>query len=353
MMHFGKKLLLAASVATVLTGITDTASACTRVLWETQDHGVFVGRTMDWLEPNHPTIDVRAKGQSYRGYDGDNALEWTSKYSSIGVSLYGVGLVDGFNETGFSANALFLDEEAPGEKDNNKKQVQNARLIAYLLDSFATVEEALENIDSLQVQQFEHNGIAMKGHYSLQDASGDSAILQFIDGKWQVYHGKEYTVMTNSPTYQEHLDNWEAAKPKTESDYRGTFELPGNVSSDQRFIWNQYMRQQLTEPTSYTNGLAKTDSAMYKVPMDAANREVNGQMAGYATIYSLAYNLDQKTMQVRYQFEDTYTHYYVDFEELNNGKNYSIAADKDDLFGNITDRLQKRDGVMAQYRISG
>lgn len=76
------------------------------------------------------------------------------------MTLYGVGIVDGFNEVGFSANALFLDEEVAGNLDKDKDQVLNAILVAYLLDNFATVKEALANLDTLEVQQFEHNGIA-------------------------------------------------------------------------------------------------------------------------------------------------------------------------------------------------
>ncbi|MBY5992847.1 linear amide C-N hydrolase [Ferrimonas balearica] len=353
MAHCSKKLLLAASVATALSGFSAAASACSRIVWETEDHGVFVSRTMDWMEENQPTIDVRAKGQSYRGYDGDNALQWTAKYASIGATLYGVGLVDGFNEVGFSANALYLDEEAPGEKQAGKQQIVNARFVAYLLDSFATVKEALAQIDSLQIQQFTHNGMAMRGHYSLQDASGDSAVLEYIDGEWKIYHGKQYSVMTNSPTFAEHLANWEAAKPQSQAEVNGTFAVPGNINSAQRYVWNRYMFEQLEQPSSYTNGLAKLDSVTYKIPLDAANRELGGVMTGYATLYGVVYNLDQQVLNLRYQFGDTFTHFSVDLKRLNDGHNYSIPADRPDLFGDITERMEKRDGVMAQFRIEG
>ncbi|EHU9443360.1 linear amide C-N hydrolase [Vibrio vulnificus] len=345
-----KKTLIAASVATLLIGISTAASACSRLIWKTDEHGVFVSRTMDWMEENQPTIDVRPKGQSYVGAKGENAIRWTSKYASMGVSIYGVGLVDGFNEAGFAANALFLDEETVGTLDSSKRQLENTRIIAYFLDNFATVEAAIKNIDQIQIQQFNHNGMALKGHYSLQDASGDSAILQFINGQWQIHHGEQYDVMTNSPEYAKHLENWEKAKPTAQSDYNAKFELPGNIESSQRFVWNKYMKSQLTEPSSYTNGLAKLDSVTYKIPLDAANRELNGVMTPYATIYGLVYNLDQKVMNVRYQYGESYTHFSVDFNKVNNGKNYTIEADRPDLFGDVTALMTPSTGVMAQYR---
>ncbi|OAN11335.1 choloylglycine hydrolase [Photobacterium jeanii] len=347
-----KNLLKKTAIAlTVAASFASTANACSRLLWETDDHGVFVSRTMDWMEANQPTVEVRPAGQTYKGYTTDNALEWTSKYASIGMTIYGVGIIDGFNEAGFSANALFLDEETSGDIDGEKAQIINAAFTAYLIDSFATVSEALENIHTIEIQQFEHNGIAMKGHYSIQDASGDSAVLEFVEDKWNIYHGKQYDVMTNSPEFAEHLKNWEKAKPKADDVIDGNFTVPGNIMSSQRFVWNKYMKSQLKEPSSYVNGIAKLDSATYKIPMDAANRpDANGVMRGYATLYSVGYNLDEKVLQVRYQYDDSYTHYFVDFNKVNNGKTYSLQADLSDLFGDVTGRLKVDDGVMSQYK---
>lgn len=33
----------------------------------------------------------------------------------------------------------------------------------------------------------------------LEDSTGDSAIIEIIDGKMVIHHGREYTVMTNDP----------------------------------------------------------------------------------------------------------------------------------------------------------
>ena len=39
----------------------------------------------------------------------------------------------------------------------------------------------------------------------LADATGDSAIFEYIDGKLVVHHGKQYSVMTNDPPYDQQL----------------------------------------------------------------------------------------------------------------------------------------------------
>ncbi|WP_037027555.1 linear amide C-N hydrolase [Psychromonas aquimarina] len=349
---FFKKSVVNAALAGALTlSALSAAQACSRVFWETQDHGVFVARTMDWMVETHPTIDIRTKGISYRGAEsGDKVVTWTSKYASIMTTFYGKAGIDGFNEKGLAVNALYLGEESPGQYDKSKFQLENSRIVPYLLDNFSTVKEAVAAIKNIQLQQFGPEGEKLKGHYSLQDKSGDSAVLEFVDGKWFVYHGAEYDVLTNSPVYKKHLENWQKAKPQNNEVVDAEFPLEGNVAPDQRFIWNKYMLEQLQEPGSYNNGLAKIDSVAYKVPLDAANRIVNGKMTGYATQYTLVYNLEALELNIRYQYGDVYTQFKVDFNKLNDGRNYTLKADQQSNSGDMTSSFKQGNGVMAQYR---
>lgn len=43
-------------------------------------------------------------------------------------------------------------------------------------------------------------------HLALDDATGDSAIIEYIDGKATVWHDRDYRVMTNSPTYDKQIE---------------------------------------------------------------------------------------------------------------------------------------------------
>jgi choloylglycine hydrolase len=49
------------------------------------------------------------------------------------------------------------------------------------------------------------NGYRAGLHLSLSDATGDSAILEYINGKLVIHHGSQYRVMTNSPTFDQQL----------------------------------------------------------------------------------------------------------------------------------------------------
>src|SRR5690606_31776651 len=65
---------------------------------------------------------------------------------------------------------------------------------------------------------------------ALSDATGDSAIFDYVGGKLQIHHGKDYAVMTNSPTYEKQLalnEYWE--------EIGGLTFLPGTNRAADRF----------------------------------------------------------------------------------------------------------------------
>src|SRR5256885_15276532 len=84
------------------------------------------------------------------------------------------------------------------------------RSAQYVLDNFATVKEA---VAALEKEPFTIVSDNVPGenrlttlHLSMSDASGDSAIVEYINGRQVIHHGREYQVMTNSPTFDQQLD---------------------------------------------------------------------------------------------------------------------------------------------------
>ena len=74
------------------------------------------------------------------------------------------------------------------------------------------------------------NGTKSRLHLAISDATGDSAILEYIDGRLRIHEGRQYRVMTNSPRYDLQLavnDYWEAIG--------GLKMLPGTNRSSDRF----------------------------------------------------------------------------------------------------------------------
>ncbi len=65
--------------------------------------------------------------------------------------------------------------------------------------------EALALMDGIQLVMVGAHGFDATLHLAIEDADGDSAIIEFAAGKPVVHHGREFTLMTNDPTYDEQL----------------------------------------------------------------------------------------------------------------------------------------------------
>ena len=228
---FSISLLVLAFLMLPLTNLQ--ADACTRALFTAGEGIVITGRTMDWKEDMSSNLWVFPKGIKREGLAGENSIKWTSKYGSIVVSAYDIGTADGLNDAGLAANLLFLAESEYGVEKKNTPKVAVSLWAQYVLDNYATVKEAVE---ALKKEPFTiitatlPNGVAAKVHLSISDKSGDSAIFQYIEGKLKIYHGKEFTVMTNSPEYSEQL-----ALNKYWQSIGGLVFLPGTNRASDRF----------------------------------------------------------------------------------------------------------------------
>jgi penicillin V acylase-like amidase (Ntn superfamily) len=233
-------LIAAISLASVISPQTE---ACTRALFVGSEDVVITGRSMDWAEDMHSNLWVFPRGIKRDGSAGKQSITWTSLYGSLIVSAYDVGTADGINEEGLVTNILYLAESDYG-KPSDKDQLLAISLWAqYVLDRFATVNEAVE---SFQQQPFAVIPSALPGlppsqlHLSISDATGDSAIFEYIDGKIVTHHGKEYTIMTNSPTFDQQLalnTYWE--------EIGGLVFLPGTNRAADRFARASFLLKSL------------------------------------------------------------------------------------------------------------
>ena len=220
-------------IAMFCAGSLPPANACTRALYVGKDNLVITGRSMDWAEDMHSNIWVFPRGMKRNGEAGSKSPQWSAKYGSVVVSVYDAASADGMNEKGLVMNMLYLGESDYGKPDSEHPPLSITVWGQYTLDHFATVAEAVK---AMQAKPFYllvpklPNGAEASVHLSLSDASGDSAIFEYIDGKLVIHHGKEYQVLTNSPAYSEQLALNEYWK-----NIGGTVFLPGTNRASDRF----------------------------------------------------------------------------------------------------------------------
>lgn len=200
-----------ALVAVLLFSMTvQQSEACSRLLYKTGKGTYITARSMDWVDPDLTTdLWVFPQGIKRNGGGSENALIWTSKYGSVIASFYGTASADGMNEKGLVGNMQYLTEADYGDPEKTgKPTISIGAWLQYFLDNYATVEEAVAAMKDPPftiVSKPVANGFAAAIHMAISDATGDSAILEYLDGKLVIHHGPQYVVMTNSPIYSEQL----------------------------------------------------------------------------------------------------------------------------------------------------
>lgn len=217
------------------------AEACTRIIYKGPNDTILTGRNMDFSLPIPANLWIFPRGMERSTSVGPNSLTWTSKYGSLAVSSFDISTSDGMNEAGLVANLLWLVEsEYPEfEQEEERPGVAISAWAQYVLDNFATVAEAVDDLgreDFVVVTDFIPGTDKFTTvHLSVSDASGDSAIFEYIEGRLVIHHDPSYIVMTNDPPYNEQL-----ALLKYWENIPGNVFLPGTVKSTDRFVRAHY-----------------------------------------------------------------------------------------------------------------
>ena len=226
---------VALAVSAALLAAT-VADACTRAVYLGPEDRILTGRSMDWKHPIVSNMWSFPRGMERSGTAGERSVEWTSRYGSLAVSGYDISTADGMNEAGLMANLLWEVNAAYPEDDGATPTISVAIFPQYLLDRYATVAEAVTDLRDNPVHvvtgplPIAPDRLATV-HVSLSDPTGDSAVIEFIDGEMVIHHSRDYQVMTNEPTYDQQLailDYWRGVNPREF--------LPGTVRATDRCV---------------------------------------------------------------------------------------------------------------------
>lgn len=252
-----------ACIMVAAAAVTGKADACTRAVYLGPDNMIVTGRTMDWKEDPQSNIYFFPRGMERRGGKTDNTIKWTSVYGSVVTAGYDIGVCDGMNEKGLVANLLFLAESDYHRPDDKRPVMGLSIWTQYVLDNFATVDEAVEVLGN-EVFRIDDpdlpNGAKSTLHLSISDPTGNSAIFEYINGNLVIHHGRDCQVMTNSPTYdkQQTLDDyWEQIG--------GLVMLPGTNRASDRFVRASFYIKALPQTADYRQAVAGVFSVMRNV----------------------------------------------------------------------------------------
>ncbi|MBF2076822.1 MAG: linear amide C-N hydrolase [Synechococcales cyanobacterium C42_A2020_086] len=234
-MSTGTRLWSFVLASTLMWFAGPSAEACTRAVYHGPEGRILTGRSMDWKLDWDGNMWILPRGVERNGLAGPRSVNWTSKYGSVVVTGYEVATSDGLNEAGLMVNALWMTQSVYPEDDGRTPRLSLSIWPQYFLDNFATVAEAVEHVRANPIHVVtgevpDQPGRLATTHLSLSDASGDSAILEWINGELRIHHGRQYQVMTNEPIFEDQL-----AITQYWSRVDGLTFLPGTSRAEDRF----------------------------------------------------------------------------------------------------------------------
>lgn len=317
---------------------------CTRVAWQTPSDAVVVGRNMDFHQ------DTRTNLWSLpRGIERDDAvggsLRWSARYGSLVAAAFDLMSVDGFNEVGLGGHVLWLAESEYGARDPSAPALGMSVWLQYFLDNFETVEEAVAWVEESDVRVVPMSdpgsGETPAVHLVLDDARGDSAVIEYVNARPVVYRDRSHRVVTNSPTFDRQLELM-----KRFQGLGGTLPLPGSTDATDRFARASYYVERLPPPANQVEAIAAMLSVVRNAAQPFRVPDPDKPFAS-ATLWQTVSDLTRR----RYVFASTTRPniVWVDLDELDLSEGASAGrlhlmgdtALEGGLAGNVSGRFEK------------
>ena len=315
------------------------AEACTRMFWNNNGQAMLVARNMDLGVNDLPTFFVFPQGMKKNGGAIPNPAKWTSKYGSlvVGFQRHRYFCSEGVNTRGLAYHFLYLTPTQYEARDG-RPGVLMGRYGEYLLDNAATVSDALLLMYQTQLVPEEMAGQIWPQHIALEDAAGDSAVVEFIGGQMHVYHGSEYTVLTNDPPFDQQIPNlWRYQY------FGGDLPLPGDCNPMDRFVRASAFLSTLN--SAFTNADIKPNSisALFTAiraitePFGAFQFFGTAAIPAWPTLWTSLYNLTNK--RVYFTHNLARNNFWIDMGKLDFSPGAPILylnADKLGLEGEVS-----------------
>lgn len=358
-----KSTVCALSLAALTLG-SAVSLACTRFVYKDLQNPDYpiTARSMDWAFDTETNLWIFPRELKRSGAAGPHSLEWTSKYGSVIASAFDThknmaSTTDGVNEKGLAANVLWLAES---KYPDTAPSAQNPGLSVaawaqYVLDNFATVDEAVKSLQQekfiLVTKEVEGQDRLATLHLSLSDSSGDSAIIEYIDGKQVIHHNKNYQVMTNSPTFDQQLTlnaYWDQIG--------GNVMLPGTNRAADRFVRASFYVKSVDPNKPSPDGKEKTKLEKDKADLAAAFSIIRNASVPYGyslpdmpNIASTRWRtvVDHKSLQYFFESAVSPNIFWVDLKKIdfaprgNNASKLDLGPNQSTIFsGQASDHFK-------------
>lgn len=213
-------------------------------------------RTLDWAVSDEPRLWALPAGLERRGTPDGDGVQWTSRHASVVVSGWDLLTSEGMNDAGLAAHLLYLaDTTLP--PDDARPALGNTMWAQWVLDTCATVDEALDACARVRIVDVPARGQSLPLHLALEDRSGDAAVIELLADGPVIHRGDAARVVTNEPPLDEQLANLSRY-----DGFGGDLPLPGDVDPASRFVRGRYFLDHLPAAADADEALADAVSVI-------------------------------------------------------------------------------------------
>jgi choloylglycine hydrolase len=250
---------LAFSILALFLG-AQTAMACTGIVLRSADGATVPARTMEFAFDINSNVLAVPAGTEIETLvlDPDNTgFTYTAKYGFLGANGLDKPIVfDGMNTQGLYFGAFYFAQNAEFgtvSDENRDRAVSSEEMGNWILGQFATVEEVVAALPSIEVVGtfVEEIQGRVPFHYAVTDRTGASVVIEYTKDGMKV-HKNTVNAVTNNPTYDWHLTNlgnYVGLQPRNVEAIEvgtanirpfgqgsGMLGLPGDMTSPTRFV---------------------------------------------------------------------------------------------------------------------
>ena len=235
---------------------------CTSLTIQTTAGDQFLARTMDFAFELGGRPVVMPRNHHFDSVTNANGFDSPYSFVGTGRDLNGYIFVDGVNEHGVSAAALYFSGQAHFSQQTKTDKVNLAphEVLMWILGNVKSTAELGERLADLNVMEAAAPllNIVVPLHWIISDKSSSTYVLELEDDGVH-YMKNSVGVMTNTPDFEWHfknLSNYVNLQPDPHPSRQygdltvnafgpgtGALGMPGDYTSVARFVRTVFMRQ--------------------------------------------------------------------------------------------------------------
>lgn len=235
--------------------INVTGAGCCSIVAENAGEvgGQIYGRNFDY--PDDHAVIIHTKPSAGKGYESistsytryvtNNTKNWTPTgditHDAILLGAIYVPM-DGMNEKGLYVSVLETGDKEDvftHQTDSSKMDIQTTVAVRYLLDKAATVNEALELLEGVNM----HNVFETGYHFAIADNTGKSVVVEYIDDENDTTGENDIMKVTDAKVVTNHYLVPDSGKPAPADDNNSLLRYNTAKNAGEKADWKMTAKQ--------------------------------------------------------------------------------------------------------------